>query len=130
MKSISELKQEVIAAVDSRRSGILTLGEKLLRTPELGYQEYKTAAIVTAELEKLGLTPRTGLAVTGVRADIDSGKPGPRIAIVGELDALPVPTHPFADSETGAALRLSHIPHQSSSPYPKRISHLSLRLIG
>ena len=108
MKSIAELKQEVIAAVDSRRSDILALGEKLLHTPELGYQEFKTATIVTAELEKLGLTPRTGLAITGVRADIDSGNPGPRIAIMGELDALPVPTHPFADGESGAAHACGH----------------------
>lgn len=108
MSDSSRLKQQVIAAVESRRQEIIDLAEKILHNPELGYREEKTAALVCAELEKLGLTVRTGLAITGVRADIDSGKPGPRIAIMGELDALPVPSHVFADPATGAAHACGH----------------------
>ena len=108
MKSPSELKKEVIAAVDRCRDEILTLAEKILINPEVGYKEFKTAALVTAELEKLGLEVRTGISITGVRADINSGRPGPRIAIIGELDALPVPSHPFADPDTGAAHACGH----------------------
>ena len=95
MSSIDTLKQKMISAVDSRREEIIAVAEKILHNPELGYREVKTAALVAAELQKLGLTPRCGLAVTGVRADIDSGRPGPKIAIMGELDALPVPSHTF-----------------------------------
>ena len=108
MKSDAELKQYVISAVESRRQEIIALAEKILHNPELGYREVKTAALVTEELQKLGLTVRTELALTGVRADIDSGKSGPRIAIMGELDALPVPSHIFADPETGAAHACGH----------------------
>ena len=108
MSSIDTLKQKMISAVDSRREEIIAVAEKILHNPELGYREVKTAALVAAELQKLGLTPRCGLAVTGVRADIDSGRPGPKIAIMGELDALPVPSHTFADPETGAAHACGH----------------------
>ena len=108
MKSDAELKQSVISAVESRRQQIMELAEKILHNPELGYREEKTAALVADELRKLGLTVRTGLAITGVRADIDSGRPGPKIAIMGELDALPVPSHTFADPETGAAHACGH----------------------
>lgn len=108
MRSAAELKKQVIDSIDRRREEILALAENVLRHPELGYREFRTAELVKQEFVKLGLTPRTGLAVTGVRADIDSGRPGPKIAIMGELDALPVPTHPFADPETGAAHACGH----------------------
>ena len=102
------LKQKVIESVGKNREKILAIGEKLLKNPETGYKEFKTAALVKEELEKLGLHVKSSLAITGLRADLDSGKPGPKIAIMGELDALPVPSHPFADPETGAAHACGH----------------------
>ena len=108
MKNAAELKKEVIAGVNRNREEILQLADVLLHNPETGYKEFKTAELVKNELVRLGLKPRTGLAVTGVRADIDSGRPGPKIALMGELDALPVPTHPFADPATGAAHACGH----------------------
>ena len=98
----------MIASVEKNRTEIIEFAQKILHNPELGYREEKTAALVKAELEKLGLTVKSGLAITGLRADIDSGKPGPRIAIAGELDALPVPSHAFADKTTGAAHACGH----------------------
>ena len=108
MRSAAELKQAVIAQIDSRRDEILKLADTILHHPETGYKEFKTAELVKNELIRLGLKPETGLAVTGVRSDIDSGRPGPKIAVMGELDALPVPTHPFADPVTGAAHACGH----------------------
>ena len=108
MKNAAELKKEIIAAIDGRRDEIFALADKILHNPELGYCEFKTAELAASELRKLGLEVKTGIAVTGLRADIDSGRPGPRIAIMGELDALPVPDHAFADPETGAAHACGH----------------------
>ena len=108
MKSVAELKKQVIDSIDRRREEILSLAEEILRHPELGYREFRTAKLVENEFIRMGLEPQIGLAITGVRADIDSGRPGPKIAIMGELDALPVPTHPFADPETGAAHACGH----------------------
>lgn len=105
---MNELKQKVIKTIEENRARLLETADFLLKNPELGYCEYKTSAFVRSELEKLGLTVKTDLAITGLRADIDSGKPGPRIAIMGELDALPVPSHPFADPATGAAHACGH----------------------
>ena len=71
--------------------------------PELGGQETRTAARVAAELRKLGLKPRTGLAHTGVVAVLKGGRPGPRIAIRADMDALPVTEQtglPFASTAT------------------------------
>lgn len=108
MKSKDELKRMVIDAIDARRDEILAFADDILKHPESGFREFRTAGKVKEEFEKMGLTPQTGLGITGVRADIDSGRPGPRIAIMGELDGLPVPSHPFADKTTGVAHACGH----------------------
>ena len=65
----SELKQRVYEAIDRRGEEIIGLGEQIRRHPELGFKEVKTARLVEDTFKKLGLTPRSGLALTGVRAD-------------------------------------------------------------
>lgn len=71
--------------------------------PELGGEEKRTAAIVAAHLRKLGLQPRTGIAGTGVAAVLKGGRPGPKILIRADMDALPVTEEtglPFASTAT------------------------------
>ncbi|MBR2510012.1 MAG: amidohydrolase [Lentisphaeria bacterium] len=105
---MKNLKQTLIAEIEAKKDEISAIADFLLKNPETGYKEFKTSAFVRNELEKLGLQVKTDLAITGLRADIDSGRPGPKIAIMGELDALPVPSHPFADQQTGAAHACGH----------------------
>src|SRR5690606_1675597 len=58
--------------------------------PELGNRETRTSALVAGHLRALGLEPKTGIATTGVTAVLRGGKPGPRIALRADMDALPV----------------------------------------
>ena len=60
------------------------------QNPELSNREFETAKKVAAHLEGLGLKVRTGIAHTGVVGLLDSGKPGPVIALRADMDALPV----------------------------------------
>jgi amidohydrolase len=108
MASTEELKARVCAAIDRNRERIIAISDDLLRHPELGYKEYRTAERVAQELTELGLDPATGLALTGVKAVLPCQGSGPSVAILGELDALPVPTHPFADPKTSAAHACGH----------------------
>jgi amidohydrolase len=62
----------------------------LHRFPELGFQEYQTADFIAQTLTNLGIDHQTGLAKTGVVALVDSGKPGPVLAIRADMDALPI----------------------------------------
>src|SRR5438128_3687240 len=104
-----ELKQRVYEAIDRRSDDIIGLGEQIRRHPELGFKEVKTARVVEETLGKLGLTPKSGLALTGVRADMAGGAgAGPTFALLGELDALVVAGHPEADPQTGAAHACGH----------------------
>src|SRR6266478_3195841 len=104
-----DLKRDVWQAIDRRRDDIIGLGEQIRRHPELGFKEFKTSRLVEQTLGKLGLSPRSGLAVTGVRADLPGrAGDGPTFALLGELDALVVVGHPDADPATGAAHACGH----------------------
>src|SRR5438094_848773 len=104
-----ELKRRVWEAVDRRREEIIGLGEQIRRHPELGFKEVKTARLVEETFKKLGLAPRSGLALTGVRADVEGrAGAGPTFAVLGELDALVVAGHPEGDPQTGAAHACGH----------------------
>jgi amidohydrolase len=108
MATGDDLKRALCEAIDRRADDIIAVGRTLERAPELGFKEVKTARLVGDELERLGLSPRRGLAITGVRADLACAKPGPTLALIGELDALVVEGHPLADATTGAAHACGH----------------------
>jgi amidohydrolase len=108
MPTRDDVKRSVCEAIDRRAEQIIALGESIRRSPELGFKEFKTARLVEETLSGLGLTPRTGLAITGVRADARGGKEGPTFALLGELDGLVVAGHPVADAATGAAHACGH----------------------
>ena len=108
MASKDELKRRVCEAIDRHADAIVGLGETILRNPETGFNEVKTAALVAERMGALGLSPDTGLALTGVKGRIAGRTPGPRLAFIGELDSLRTSEHPLADPITGAAHSCGH----------------------
>ena len=58
MTSKDELKRAVCAAIDRHADAIIDLGETILRSPETGFNEVKTAALVARRMSALGLAPR------------------------------------------------------------------------
>src|SRR6516164_581862 len=108
MSSRNELKRAVCDAIDRHADTIIDLGETILRNPETGFNEVKTAALVARQMATLGLSPRTGLALTGVKGRLAGRAPGPRLALIGELDSLRTSEHPLADPTTGAAHSCGH----------------------
>ncbi|MBT3941232.1 MAG: amidohydrolase, partial [Chloroflexi bacterium] len=104
----ADLKKIVSDYVSSHGEPAINLARTALSHPETGYKEVKTAAATAAAIRTLGLYVREDIAVTGMTATIKGGSPGPNIAILAELDALPVPGHPNADPETTAAHACAH----------------------
>ncbi|WP_242698635.1 amidohydrolase [Alteromonas sp. 5E99-2] len=69
---------------------VIALRHHFHEFPELSNREFDTAKRVAQELRKLGLEVQTGVAKTGVVAILDSGRPGPVVALRADMDALPV----------------------------------------
>jgi amidohydrolase len=65
--------------------------------PELGFNEVRTARIITEEMTKLGLEVHSGVGGTGVVVMLEGTKPGPVLLIRADMDALPI------CEETGAS---------------------------
>jgi amidohydrolase len=75
--------------------------------PELSNREVRTSKLIADELKKLGYDVRTGIAHNGVTGVLKGGKPGPRLAIRADIDALPVTEQvglPFASKASGEYL--------------------------
>ena len=103
------LKKRVFETIDGRADEIIAIGEKIRRHPELGFKEVRTSSLVEETFTRLGLSPKAGLALTGVRAEVTGrAGSGPTLALLGELDALVVAGHPEADPATGAAHACGH----------------------
>ncbi len=58
--------------------------------PELGNNEFRTAALVAGHLRRLGYEVREKVAHTGVVAVLTGGRPGKVVALRADMDALPV----------------------------------------
>ena len=95
-------------AIDASSNDLITLSKDVWNHPESGFREHRTARLVAEFMKKIGLEPREKVAISGVIARIDTGRPGPHVAIFGELDSLIVPEHRLADPETGAAHVCGH----------------------
>ena len=96
-------RAEVAAAAQQLRPDVLAWRRDLHQHPELGNRETRTAQLVADHLRALGLEVKTGIATTGVVAVLKGGKPGPRIALRADMDALPVTEKtevPFASKAT------------------------------
>jgi len=96
-------RSEVTAAARRLHDRVVVLRRDFHQHPELSNREQRTAAKVAEHLRALGLEPKTGIAHHGVVAIITGGKPGPRVALRADMDALPVTEQtglPFASKAT------------------------------
>lgn len=78
------------------------------QNPETGYKEFKTTAFLGAEFEKLGYKVNYADGITGFYTVLDTGKKGPEILILAEIDSVICPEHPEADKQTGAVHSCGH----------------------
>lgn len=92
-------KGRIVRAIEEEARRIIEFAQAIWREPELGYKEFKTAQRLADGLGSLGIEIEEGLALTGVRGSLTGGKKGPRIALLGELDAISCPNHPEASPE-------------------------------
>lgn len=108
MAERANLKSSFSSTVNQRSDELERIARDILDHPESGYREVRTSKLVADWFRDAGLEVQTGIAKTGVIGTLDTGKPGPHISVMGELDSLIVPGHAHADSDTGAAHACGH----------------------
>ena len=79
--------------VDQARELIAAAEKTIWENPELGFEEWKTHGYMKAEFEKMGYSVVEVGDIPGFYADVDTGRPGPKVVLMGEMDALLLPTH-------------------------------------
>lgn len=95
-------------AVDKHRKLILDAERYIWSNPETGYKEFKTSKYMEDRFIELGYDIVRADGITGFYTDIDTGREGPTLLILGELDSIICPAHPEADPVTGAVHSCGH----------------------
>ena len=94
------------------RGTLVSIRRAIHAHPEFGFEEHETAALIADRLTALGARVQTGVARTGVAADLGSGQP--IVAIRADMDALPITEAtglPFASRVHGMMHACGHDAH-------------------
>ncbi|MGD1276897.1 MAG: M20 family metallopeptidase [Tepidisphaeraceae bacterium] len=106
------------AAIDARAAQAVQLRHQLHRIPELGYEEFQTAAAIRAELDRLRIAHVDGLADVPTATIVligDTSKPC--IALRADIDALPITEQtglPYASTHAGKMHACGHDGHMAA----------------
>lgn len=106
---LDETEQKIVDIIDTHRDEIIDFAKDIYTHAELGYKEFRTAEKFASFMKKLGLDTKEGLAVTGVKSYLnEEKKDNVSLALIGELDALRIPDHKYANPETEGAHCCGH----------------------
>lgn len=81
---------QIIPEIAARRDALVAIRHDIHAHPELGFEETRTAGLVAAELQRLGIETHQGIGRTGVVGVIRRGQSGRCIGLRADMDALPI----------------------------------------
>ena len=116
-RPLEEAMQEVLRLSDRYEEEVLALRHELHQDPELSFCEYHTAERVEKRLLSMGLSPRTGIAGTGLVADIQGAGPGKVLLLRADMDALPIQEEndlPYRSQNPGISHACGHDVHTAN----------------
>jgi len=103
-----KLLAAVTAAVDAQRQNIFDAMDYIWKHPETGYKEWETHRYMADAFTAMGYEIVPAGDVPGFYADLDTGRPGPFVLVMGELDSLICVNHPERNPETNAVHACGH----------------------
>jgi amidohydrolase len=99
---------KITQAVNKYRKLIRDSHEFIWTHAETGYKEVQTSKYMEEVFESLGYELQKAGNIPGFITVLETGKPGPDILILGEMDSLICKEHPDANPETGAVHCCGH----------------------
>lgn len=94
--------------VDEYKQLILDAERWIWNNPESGYKEFKTNEYMAKAFEEMGYKLTYAEGITGFYTVVDTGRPGPTVLVLAELDSLINFNHPECDKKTGAVHNCGH----------------------
>ena len=91
---MTERQQQLVQNVEKHRQMILDAERWLWAHPQTGFTEWEAHNYLVEKYEALGYTLTLAGNIPGFYTEVDTGRPGPKLAIFGELDALDIANHP------------------------------------
>ncbi|HEY2589088.1 MAG TPA: M20 family metallopeptidase [Tepidisphaeraceae bacterium] len=106
------------SAIDLSIRRAIDVRHRLHQIPELGYEEFKTAAAIRAELNDLGIAHMDGVPDSPTATIAWIGDPGkPCVALRADIDALPILERtalPYASTHPGLMHACGHDGHTAT----------------
>ena len=100
--------KKMMEAVEKHSKLILDTERHIWKNPETGFREWKTSEYLAGIFKNLGYSLTMADDIPGFYTEIDTGRPGAKILILGELDSLICADHPEADPQTHAVHCCGH----------------------
>ncbi len=100
--------KDFLKIVDDYKELILEAEKYLWKNPESGYKEYKTNSYMMEGFKNLGYELTLAEGITGFYTVLDTGKVGPTVMVLAELDSLINDKHPDCDKETKCVHNCGH----------------------
>ena len=87
---------------------VLAAEKYLWKHPEVGFKEWDSSYYLADQFEKLGFATVKAGNIPGFYVDLITGRPGPKLLCIGELDAIFCKLHPDANPQTHAVHACGH----------------------
>lgn len=109
------LKKEWLETINSRKDQVIAYRRYLHQFPEPSFQEYETSQYIYGEMCKLKNVEVSRPTETSVLVKITGGKPGKKIGLRADIDALPIqeerPEFDFQSKKDGLMHACGHDGH-------------------
>jgi len=92
MKTVQHLydRQKIVEEISRMEQEIIRLRRDFHAHPEQGFQERRTASVISSYLTDLGVKVTGGIAGTGVSGLLEGTGPGRTVMLRADMDALPL----------------------------------------
>ena len=100
--------EKLIRLDEQAKARVLDTLDYMTKHPETGYRETLCSAYMEKQFRSLGYEPILAGDIPGFYVTVDTGREGPTVLVLGELDAIKCAGHPEADPVTHAVHACGH----------------------